>query len=322
MNTEPLKTDTPSATRSPEILQTSSEWTDREMLESLRGACGDFNPSLSLLPEIWDTLRLDIMSREESPKYPIGLITLDEILWGLHKKELLVMGARTSQGKSAMSIFLAKNLTDAGHKVIYFSLEMSKEQILERILTQILLINNLLLRRGKAKDLLVEREKILSAWMDTARLLIEDKYGYDFSKVIKIIELVRPDFVFIDYIQMISSKGFKSKLDAIEEYVRKIKELSVEYDFGAVLVSQVNRSGVEGAEMQHLKWAGVLEEHADSVIMLRWDWSLENPKKYIVDIKKQRHGETRNGLEIEFIPEHSLFKERSHEQIYRDRQDF
>jgi replicative DNA helicase len=177
----------------------------------------------------------------------------------------------------------------------------------------------MLLRRGQAKDLLVEREKLLIDWMDNARLLVEDKYGYDFDKIVHIVELVRPDFVFIDYIQMISTKGFRTKLDAIEEYVRKMKQLSVEYDFGAILVSQVNRSGIEGAEMQHLKWAGVLEEHADGVLMLKWDWSLEDQTKFIIDVKKQRHGPPKNGLEFQFIPEYSLFKEKEIEPIYQDR---
>ena len=310
MNTGDSKKPMQYATSSQSTPQTSSLSTDRELLETLRNTCGDFKPSLNLLSEIWDTLRLDIMSRTDKPENPIGLKSLDDILWGMYKKELMVVGARTSQGKSAFSIFLAKNLVDIGKRVIYFSLEMSKEQILERLLTQILLVNNLDLRHGAAKNEVIEREKMFTGWMDNVKLLIDDRYGYDFNKLVSIVELIRPDFVFIDYIQMISTKGFKSKLDAIEEYVRQIKELAVEYNFGAVLISQVNRSGTEGAEMQHLKWAGVLEEHADTVCMLRWDYSANDMSKYIIDVKKQRHGEVRNGITINFIPEHSLFSER------------
>lgn len=296
-----------SATKSPLTSPPNLSSTDREMLESLKNTLGDFKPSLNLLSEIWDTLKSDILSRTENPKYPIGLKILDEVLWGVHKKELMVIGARTSQGKSAFSIFLASQLADAGNRVIYFSLEMSKEQILERLLTQILRINNLLLRQGKSKEEVVKREKVFLSWMDNAKLLIEDKYGYDFEKVVRIIELIRPDFVFIDYIQMISAKNYHSKLDAVEEYVRKLKELSNEFNFGGIIVSQVNRSGIDGAEMQHLKWAGVLEEHPDVVIMLKWDWSMEDPNRFIVDVKKQRHGELKNGLVIKFIPEYSMF---------------
>ena len=204
---------------------------------------------------------------------------------------------------------------------------MSKEQILERLLTQICLINNLDLREGRSKDELIEREKTFLAWIDNVKLLIDDKYGYDFDKIVRIVELIKPDFVFIDYIQMISTKGYRSKLDAIEEYVRKIKELANEYNFGAILISQVNRTGVEGAEMQHLKWSGVLEEHADTVCMLKWDWSIQEPNKFIVDVKKQRHGIVKNGIVIDFIPQYSLFKERNEETdkelSYKEtRQDF
>ena len=297
------------STSKPNLLLTTKDL--EEMRESVSKP---FIPSLSSLSEIWENLRQDIMTRTETPKFPIGLKSLDEILWGIHKKELTVIGARTSQGKSAFSIFLTKNLADNGNRIIYFSLEMSKEQILERLLTQILLINNLDLRKGHAKDEVIEREKIFQGWMNKAKLLIDASYGYNFDHLVRIVEIIRPDFVFIDYIQMISTKGFKSKHDAIEEYIRRIKELSVEHNFGAIVISQVNRTGVEGAEMQHLKGAGVLEEHADSVIMLKWDWSREDPNKFVFDIKKQRHGEVKNGIILDFLPQHSIFKERINEK--------
>ena len=284
--------------------------TEKDLERGQKALAEPSEVSLNSLSEIWEVLKEDIMTRTDTPKHPIGLRSLDDLLWGVHKKELMVVGARTSQGKSAFSIFLAKQLADIGRRVIYFSLEMSKEQILERIFTQLTLINNVDLRKGYAKPKVVEREKILIDWMEDAKLLIDDRYGYDFDKLVSIVEIIKPDFVFIDYIQMVSTKGFKSKLEAIEEYVRKIKELSIRKDFGVILLSQVNRSGTEGAEMQHLKWAGVLEEHADSVVMLKWDWSIEDPNKYIVDVKKQRHAPVKNGIMIDFMPEFSLFKEK------------
>jgi replicative DNA helicase len=284
--------------------------TIQDLEEIRQGILEPFMPSLVSLYEIWGSLKSDIMSRTEKPQYPIGLKSLDEILWGIHKKEMMVIGARTSQGKSAFSIFLAKNLADLGKRVIYFSLEMSKEQILERILTQLCLINNLDLRHGQAKEEVLKKEKMFQDWIDNAKLLIDDKYGYDFNKLVRIVELIKPDFVFVDYIQMISTKGFKSKLDAIEEYIRRIKELSVDNNFGSIVISQINRTGVNEAEMQHLKGAGVLEEHADTVCFLKWDWSLQDPSKFVVDIKKQRHGETKSGVMLNFIPQHSLFSEK------------
>jgi replicative DNA helicase len=147
--------------------------------------------------------------------------------------------------------------------------------------------------------------------MDDAKLLIDDKYGYDFDKIVSIVELIKPDFVFIDYIQMISMKGRKNKLEAIEEYIRRIKELSVEHNFGAIVVSQINRTGVEQAEMHHLKGAGVLEEHSDAVVFLNWSYEEANPNKYLIDVKKQRHGTTTpTPIEVDFLPQYSLFREK------------
>lgn len=287
---------------------------DLRQLQSER--CDVSKYSLKLLSEIWPALKKDILSRTNSPRYPIGLNSLDSVLWGLHKREMMAIGARTSQGKTAFTLYLAKQMAERSEKVIYFSLEMSREQILERLLTQVVRINNLALRHGEAKDNVLREESMFKAWIDNAKMLIDDKYGYDFNNIIDICHAVRPGFVFIDYIQMISVAGYRNKLEAIEEYVRKLKELSNDLNFGVVVVSQINRQGVDGAEMHHMKHAGVLEEHPDSVLTLNWDWSEVDQNKYLVSVKKQRHGPTKNNIEFTFLPQYSIFEERKTEAMF------
>ena len=280
-------------------------------LQQMRSTLYDASKySLQLPSEIWPELKKDILSRTDKPRYPIGLKSLDIVLWGLHKKQIMAVGARTSQGKTAFSLFLAKRMVEHSQKVVYFSLEMSRGQMLERLFTQVARINNRDLRQGMAKDKVLDNESLFKTWMGASKLLIDDQYGYEFNNIVEILHAVRPDFVFIDYIQMISIKGHKNKLEAIEEYVRRLMQLAIELNFGAVIVSQINRSGVDGAEMHHFKHAGVLEEHPDTVLTLKWDWSEETPYKFIVDVKKQRHGEPKNGIEIQFIPQHSIFEEK------------
>jgi replicative DNA helicase len=262
-------------------------------------------PTLSPLYEIWETTTQDIINRKEVPEFPTGLNSLDEVLWGLHKKETAVIGGRTSHGKSSFAINIVRNLIDSGNRVIYFSLEMSKEQLLEKLFCNFCEVDSLALRHGKAKQEFLDKKGLFQEWISKLRLLIDDKYGYDFDNIVKVCYIIQPDFVFIDYIQMISTKGYKSKVDAIEEYVRKLAELGITNNFGVVILSQINRSGVEDPTMSKFKWAGVLEEHPATCIVLNW-----NKKKgtYTVQIEKQRHGEVKN-VDVKFIPQYSKFRD-------------
>lgn len=260
---------------------------------------------LSPLYEIYETVKTDIQSRGTEPKYKTGLRGLDNLLWGVHKKEMLTIGARTSQGKSAFAVQLAMNLADTCKRVIYFSLEMTKEQILERLFCNVCCIDNVLLRQGQQKKEAMDNDATFRDWIKDAKLLIDDKSGYYFNKIIEVCDIIKPDFVIIDYIQMIATRGFKSKLEAIEEYVRRLKQLSSENDFGVILISQVNRGGIDNPNMSHYKWAGVLEEHSDTCLTLKWDWEKD---EYIVSIDKQRHG-TVGEVKLRFLPQFSRFED-------------
>ena len=265
----------------------------------------DTSMDLKPLLQIWKGVYEDIQTRGTTPKYPIGLKTIDDVIWGLHKRELLTLGARTSHGKSALALNMAAALADRGQRVVYFSLEMSKEQLVERLLANFCHIDNRWLRHGLAKSQVEGTKDTFEGLIEGLKLLIDDQYGYSFESVVKICDIVRPDFVFLDYIQMVSSKGFRSKLDAIEEYVRKFKQLSNEMNFGAILVSQINRDGEGKMTMANLKGAGVLEEHSDTVILLQWDW---NANEYEVRVDKQRHGEVKT-VHIGFQPEFFKFSD-------------
>ena len=268
-------------------------------------------PILKPLCEIWDNLKTDIMSRELTPKHKIGLPSIDNTLWGLHKQELVVIGARTSHGKSSFAINTVKNLADTNLRIIYFSLEMSKEQVLEKLLCNFCEINNRDLKQGMSKSEVIKNEKTFLSWISEIKLLIDDKYGYDFDSLVKVCEIIKPDFIFLDYIQMVSSKGYRSKVEAIEEYVRKIKELSVTMNFGAIIVSQINRSGVDDPTMSKFKWAGVLEEHPDVCIVLSYD---KVKGAYKVNIEKQRNGETKE-IFVNFEPQYSRFADLTEQQL-------
>lgn len=300
------------STNSNEVSGLNLSQKTQEWCEKRQSTVNDLDYSLRLCSEGWAVLREDLLTRGKKPEHPTGLKELDDVIWGLHKKEVLAVSARTSQGKSAFTTFITKNLIEQSKAVIYFSLEMSMEQLLERLFVQVTKINNRDLRRGLCKSEILKNEDTFKTWCDKAKLVIDDMYGFNFDNVENIVSKVRPDFVIIDYVNMISVKGYKSKLDAIDEFTRRFKQLTKQYNFGGILIAQINRQGVDGAELQHMKGAGVLEENPDSVIFLKWDWSVQDPTKYVIDVKKQRHGEVKNGIVVDFIPQHYMFEDRNY----------
>jgi len=251
--------------------------------------------------EIYETLRAEIVQRDGIIKYPFGLTELDEKTGGLHKKELVCIAAETSHGKSAFSINLLKNLADKGTKIAYFSLEMSSEQIVERLVTNICEIDNQDLRFGRALKRLEERESVFKNWISGASILIDDRYGFEYGNIERVVEELEPDFIFVDYIQLASTRA-KSKTESIENYIRGVKQLCNTHDMGAIVVSQLNRD--EKSSLLHrMKWAAVLAEAPDVVIILSWDWET---KTYKLRIDKQRNG-LQGNLELEFKPQYSKF---------------
>jgi replicative DNA helicase len=265
---------------------------------SLPGPTEPILVTLSRPSEILENVLANIYQRGTEPKYPTGLKALDDVIWGMHKKELMIIGARTSQGKSTLAMQIAISLADQGARIGYFSLEMSKEQLMERIIAHMTGIDARQIRHGLAKDRIRENEKFLRDCIPNLKILFDDENGYTFDNIVAICEKLRFDFVFIDYIQMISIRGYRTKLEAIDEYVRKFKELCKMFDFGGVLISQINREGADNMTLANLKGSGTLEEHPDTVILLEWD---TKKNEYRLRIDKQRHGEIRT-INVDYDP--------------------
>lgn len=258
---------------------------------------------LEPLWKIYDRLREDLATRGTEPKYPIGLSGLDQILFGVHKKEVMVVGGRPSMGKSAFVLNIVKNLADQGIRVAYFSLEMTSEQLVERLVSNMLEIDNQALRHGKAFEELKQKENLFKDWAENVRLLVNDKHGYTPEGIYEVCNVIKPEFIIIDYVQMVRTQDRQNKKTAIEEFLLQVKEMAMDKNIGVIFVSQVNREGAERPSMNELKHSGVLEEMADSILLLQW---LEEEEKYFVHVAKQRHGPI-GKVQVSFYPQFSKF---------------
>ena len=94
-------------------------------------------------PELWNTAWEEIKKRTGIPEMQItSMPTLNEKIWGLHRKEFIVLGGRTSQGKSNLALQIASDVAKQGLQVYFLSLEMSEQSIIERLFCNLAMINN------------------------------------------------------------------------------------------------------------------------------------------------------------------------------------
>ena len=217
---------------------------------------------------------------------------------------------------TSFAMQIAWNIANSNSRALFLSLEMSKEQLVERLLSHVMEINNTELRRGVISE---ENDSKIEAFRKITEelpMLITDNIGYNMNEIEYLVANAEPafDVVILDYIQLCQLGAFRNRVDAITEYLRMFKELCVRYDFAAVMLSQINRAATDRQDkrprLQDLKGSGSLEEHSDTVALLYWPYNNEaqcsDASKYEVLIEKQRHGPI-GRVELSFEPQYFKF---------------
>jgi len=245
----------------------------------------------------------ELNERGYSPKIPIkSLPKLNEKLWGFKNGELVVIGARSSQGKSAFVGQLAWDFADQNIPVLFLSLEMQVIDILERLFCMQMEVDNIELLKGGLRKSLEIRDKfeVFKQVIEQVYLFITCGVGKTFPEVLKVIELLDPvpKVVILDYVQAIKTTTGESR-EGLDEYIRQFRQYALEKKFCGILCSQINRGVLQTKDrrpdMAQLKSTGTLEEHADKVILLHWDHYYDNTKPkndFTLTVAKNRNGRT------------------------------
>ena len=247
--------------------------------------------------EIVELLKNNLSTRTTTPKIPTGIYSLDQLIWGVHKKELLIIAGRTSHGKTSLSSAMAWGIAKNDTPVIYLTLEMSAEAIYERIMCIEFGLHGWKLRMGdvleikKSMDIM---DKFTSRLLTTPIEIFDDK-GKTIESVESVLKVMTPIVLFIDHVQKVSMKGYKGKYEAISDYVLRLQSLAIQYDCAIILNSQINRGGAGKADVtDYLKGSGELEESADCLLQCEWlfrtDPTRLDTKEYLIKAIKQRHG--------------------------------
>ena len=252
---------------------------------------------------------------------PSGFAELDRKTAGFHGSELILIAARPAMGKSAFALNIGTYAaTRAGCPVAIFSLEMSKEQMANRILCSEALVDSNKVRTGELEDEEWAKLAQTSGELSTAEIYIDDTPGISVMEIrakCRKLKLERNiGLVIIDYLQLIQGTGKRgtNREQEIAEISRSLKILAKELNVPVIALSQLSRA-VEGRPdhrpmLSDLRESGSIEQDADIVMFLyRDDYYNENSdKKNIAEviIAKQRSGST-GTVELAWLGSYTKF---------------
>lgn len=270
--------------------------------------------------------RLDELHKDKGKirGVPTGFKDLDGILAGLQKSDLFILAARPSMGKTALALNLAHNVaTKAGEPVLVFSLEMSKEQLVDRMLAMESGVDAWALRTGNLSDQDFELIAQAMGTLSEAQIYIDDTPGITVSdlrtKARREMHQRPLGLIIVDYLQLMSggSKfgGDGNRVQEISEISRGLKGIARELNVPLIALSQLSRS-VESRspqipQLSDLRESGSIEQDADVVAFIyREDYyNKESERQNITDIfiKKHRNGPT-GAVELFFEKDKQRFR--------------
>ena len=251
--------------------------------------------------------RLQKLSGEDRSEYmgiPSGFGALDTILTGLNKSDLILVAARPGMGKTAFALNIAANVAvRAQKKVAIFSLEMSKEQLVGRILSSEALIQSGALRTGNLSPEDWTKLAMTAQMLSKEEMYIDDTPSITVADIkAKLRRLPDVGLVIIDYLQLMTSgrRSSENRVLEVSEITRSLKIMAKELNVPVITLSQLSRGPDSRTDhrpmLSDLRESGSIEQDADIVLFLyRDDYYNEDSEKHNIAeciVAKNRHGET------------------------------
>lgn len=273
---------------------------------SQRHSRSDFSSMEEILADYMTRLEQLNARRGTIVGVPTGFTDLDRMTGGLQRSDLIILAARPGVGKTSLALSLAHNAALKYHNsVAIFSLEMSKEQLVQRLLSMDAGIDQHRLRTGWIEE--DEWEHIVEASdkLSEANIWIDDTAGISTmelrSKARRLQTEHGIDLIIVDYLQLMQSNANRrseNRVQEVSEISRSLKELAREMNVPVMSLSQLSRS-VEGRQskvpqLSDLRESGSLEQDADIVMFIYRDdvYNQESEQKNIANIIVAKH---RNG---------------------------
>ena len=237
---------------------------------------------------------------------PTGFSDLDFKLAGLQDANLIILAARPGTGKTAFALNIAQNISVRQKTTVgFFSLEMSKEELVDRLLVSQADVDAWRLKTGKLNEEDFARLSQAMGELAEAPLFIDDTPGLNIfemrTKARRLVAAQKLKLIIVDYLQLVDAgtKRYESRVQEVSAISQSLKNLARELKIPVLALSQLSRAvearGSKAPQLSDLRESGAIEQDADVVMFLyREDQNVENWDQQIIklSIAKHRNGPT------------------------------
>ena len=281
----------------------------------------DMVPISRVLPDVLERLGEMTESQDHMPGLSSGFSAVDAKITGLNKSDLLLLAARPGMGKTSFALNIALNVARSSRKTVaVFSLEMSAEQLVTRILSGEALVENYRLRTGNLRETDWQKIAAAASVLNQLDIRVDDNPMLSAADMnAKCRRLDNLGLVVIDYLQVMTSAGDKgnrgeNRQQVVSDISRMMKIMAKELNVPVICLSQLSRANEKRDDkrpmLSDLRESGAIEQDADIVMFLyRDDYYNEDSEKHNIAeciIAKNRHGET-GKVELRWMPEYTQF---------------
>ncbi|HLG50280.1 MAG TPA: replicative DNA helicase [Chloroflexota bacterium] len=293
---------------------------------SQRRVSQDFVSLRDALREYFDTIEYLHQHKGEVVGIPSGFHDLDQLTGGLHPSDLIIIAGRPGVGKTGFALSIVRNA--AVHfraPAAIFSLEMSTEQLVQRLLCMEAAVDSQRIRTGFIDEFEWRRISEAFGVLSDAPIFIDDSAGISTTELRMKARRLKAEhdlkLIVVDYLQLMQGRGLENRVQEVSEISRSLKALARELDVPVIALSQLSRA-VEARQdhrpvLSDLRESGSIEQDADIVMFIHRE-ELYNPntdRKNIADIILAKH---RNGpigqIPVRFFPSQTRFADL---EVYR-----
>ena len=276
-----------------------------------------------VLLNVYDRLEELAQSGSEIPGLSTGLHDVDRKINGLNKTDLLLIAARPGMGKTSMALNIALNVAKKypGKAVVFFNLEMSREQMAMRLLANESFVDLQKLVTGQLTEEDWGKLSIASSALSQTDIRADDNPTITVAEMnAKCRRIENLGLVFIDYLQLMTSaapgKTSENRVTVVSEISRALKIMAKELNVPVVCMSQLSRANESRTDkrpmLSDLRESGAIEQDADSVMFIYRDdyYNKDSEEKNIAEliVAKNRHGET-GTVKLQWLPQFTTFSD-------------
>ncbi len=278
------------------------------------------------LLQVYNHLQQLITNREETQGMKTGFSGLDRVLVGMGKSDLVLVGARPGMGKTSFAMNVAVSAARrSGKAVCVFSLEMSAEQLVTRLLSSEALVDSYHLRSGELTDEDWQKLAHASSILSDCQILIDDTTGMTVTGMMAKLRRVKNlGLVVIDYLGLMQSEHRNdNRVQEVSEISRNLKLMAKEFEVPVICCAQLSRGPESRTDkrpmLSDLRDSGAIEQDADIVMLLyreEYYKDKENPQNTAeVIVAKNRHGST-GKVEMGWLGQYTKFTTIDTEENY------